>query len=487
MPETATPDSGGLLLQLLTESFAFRALLGSLAAAGLAGLAVQGQLVHSTRARRLFVLAPVLVAVAAGVATARQATAVYLPQLFVASASSGAAEQVLNLIDELRWISLDRELDLFFVAWVTIAFLLVSRRLAGVLAVRRLMRRARTPDGRHGDLVDLAERIASRMGLPSPRLLLVPGCPGGAFATGTLRPVVAVAPELVATLDDRELEGLVAHELAHLYRRDPLLCLFVGLFRDLTFFIPAVHLAARWLRREQEESADQVAAQVTARPAALASSILKIWDGAARSGPRVACAAVPADVLWRIGGRKRSSRTTAVSEAARLVSRRVERLISGSYRVTLLRRRVEIALATSVLIAASGTAVAVPAWMADQYPGMLIGPLPAVPDAPVESEVFATYRYLTRDNPTAAGVAAAANASSSLSSEACPCIETQAQLRQGVVATAPAAEPSLRWASSSQPYSLHDPGRDGVPSARSLWTMNERQSRLGVFLLDGSG
>ncbi|MPZ86674.1 MAG: M48 family metalloprotease [Nitriliruptorales bacterium] len=486
MPQTATPDSGGFLLQLLTESFAFRALLGSLAAAGLTSLAVYGHLVHSTRARRLFVLAPVLVAAAAGIVTARQATAVYLPQLFVASASSGAAEQVLDLIDELRWISLDRELNLLVAAWATIAAILLARRLVGILTVRSVLSPGMAPAEDHRRLVMLVDSLAPRMGLRSPRLLLVERCPGGAFASGTLRPLIAVDPEFVRTLDDRELEGLLAHELAHLHRRDPLLCLLVGLFRDLTFFLPPAYLAGRWLWREQEESADQVAAEVTARPASLASSILKVWDRATLAGPPVACAAVPADVLWRSGSRGSAPGAHALSRAARMVSRRVERLVSGDYLVTSLRRRIEIAMAISMLVAASGTAVAVPNWIGDQYARILIGSLPALPDTPVESEAFATYRYLTRDS-AAAGEVQAARAGNADASAACPCVESQTQLRMRMPATAPKIEPGLRWSGTSQPFDLRDPRLDDVPSARSLWTLNERQPRLGVFLVDGSG
>ena len=64
--------------------------------------------------------------------------------------------------------------------------------------------------------------------------------------------------DLVEQLDTRELEGLLAHELAHIARRDVPLNVAIGVIRDLTFFVPPLHLAARWLRQEQEHAADDL-------------------------------------------------------------------------------------------------------------------------------------------------------------------------------------------------------------------------------------
>ncbi len=263
------PPTGGFLLSLLTESFAVRALLGSLVAAGLAALVVRTSLVRTRAARRLVVLAPVTTAAAAAVWSLWDAEA-YLPELWLTSAGAPSAGQVLQLLGEWRVVSPARGGDLLVVAWGLVAGVLLTRRAAGLVTARRLVRMAEPVASDH-PLARVAADLAGDLGLRRVRILLLDGCPGGAFTTGSRHPVVVVDPALTSSLDGRELEGLVAHELAHVARRDPLVEVLVGVFADLTFFLPTVSLAARRLRREQEESADELASTATRRPAALAS------------------------------------------------------------------------------------------------------------------------------------------------------------------------------------------------------------------------
>jgi hypothetical protein len=205
-------ESGGFFLSLLTESFAVRALVGSLAAAVLATIAVRAGVVRSSRGRRLLVLAPVLTAAAAGVASLRGAEA-YLPQLerVATTAHAGAAGQVLDLLGDLRTVSTTHGMDFLLVAYGTVVGLLVLRRVSGFITARRLLRRATAPNG-HGYLVPLLNALALRMRVAPPRLVLLEDCPGGAFTLGTRKAVIALDPALLAHLDPRERD-LQIHEV----------------------------------------------------------------------------------------------------------------------------------------------------------------------------------------------------------------------------------------------------------------------------------
>lgn len=518
-----TPAGAGFLLELVYESFAVRALLGSLAAACLAGLAVRFHLVRSTRARRLVILAPMLVAAAAGVATAATATATtsggFLPRLWMARSGADAADAVIDYLADARWISLDR-VDLLLVGYVAILALLMARRLLGAVAVRRVLRGGRAPRDDERVVVATARRLARAAGQRVPRLLVVERCPGGAFAHGVLRPTVVLDPGLVEQLDDRELEGLVAHELAHLRRADPLTCLVVGVFRDATFFLPTMHVAARWLRREQEESADELAATLTRRPAALASSILKVWErsradrsrlGLAR-GPRVACAAVA--VPLGLSPYDRARRSPRPIPGARIVTRRIERLIAGRRDLTRGRRLAEVTLAVLVLVVGAAAAIVIPERISEdlQARSVSLAWLPPAPVAPDESPVLAAFRSLTdataasaaattadastastaastadatiADATTAATTAGASTPAVSRAAVAsgCPCVESQADLRSGRQAEGVARAPGLLWAHGREAsHDLRDASRDGFPNARPLWTSGG--DGLGVFLV----
>lgn len=66
--------------------------------------------------------------------------------------------------------------------------------------------------------------LAQRAGIPEPRLYLVPDRSPNAFATGRSpkHGVVAVNQGLLEMLDYKEVEGVVAHEIAHIKHRDTL-------------------------------------------------------------------------------------------------------------------------------------------------------------------------------------------------------------------------------------------------------------------------
>jgi heat shock protein HtpX len=68
----------------------------------------------------------------------------------------------------------------------------------------------------------LVSKLAQRMGLPMPKLWLIPDESPNAFATGRnpSHSSVAFTEGILKLMDDRELEGVVAHELGHVLNRD---------------------------------------------------------------------------------------------------------------------------------------------------------------------------------------------------------------------------------------------------------------------------
>ena len=463
--------SGGLFL-LLTESFAVRAMLGSVVAIGLVYVVIRGAGVRCGRARRLLVLAPITAAVAAAIVSVGDA---FLPRLWVATTQSTSAVQLLQFLGEPWFLTPQRDVDLLLLAWATVALVLLTRRLTGVLAVRRLVGKAAPPSG-YGDLVPVVDRLAQGMSIRPPALLLLPQCPGGAFTARALRPVLVVDPVVVDGLDQRELEGLVAHELAHIRRRDNLLAGIIGVVRDLAFFLPPIHAAARWLRQEREESADELASEITRRPGALASSILKVWESSTASRRPVVCAAVPPRLALAGGG--------AVIEA------RVERLISIRDALPAWRRRAELGLAGIVTATAVGAAVALPAWMVTHHDaaGLAVGylsPVESVGSVP-EAPAFATFRSLA-PAPAAATSVGVSRPEAGAAMTACPCVETRTQMRDR---SQPAAATSgIAWKSSREdaPWELRSVRNASLSrDTRALWTVSEPGQHVGFFVLGAS-
>jgi heat shock protein HtpX len=74
-------------------------------------------------------------------------------------------------------------------------------------------------------LYAIVHRLATRAGVPMPRVYLIPSETPNAFATGRNpeHAVVAVTEGIMRILDEDELEGVLAHELSHVKNRDVLI------------------------------------------------------------------------------------------------------------------------------------------------------------------------------------------------------------------------------------------------------------------------
>ena len=81
------------------------------------------------------------------------------------------------------------------------------------------------PVGPEHPLYQLTARLAQRAGLPMPKVYIIPDDSPNAFATGRnpSHAAVAATEGLMRILDQREIEGVIAHELAHVKNRDILI------------------------------------------------------------------------------------------------------------------------------------------------------------------------------------------------------------------------------------------------------------------------
>ena len=173
-------------------------------------------------------------------------------------------------------------------------------------------------------LYNMVKELAGRAGLPMPRVYIIDEAQPNAFATGRNPENAAVAATtgILQMLSQRELRGVMAHELAHVQHRDilistisatmagaisalaniamffggrdeegrpanPLASILVALLAPL-----AASLIQMAISRAREFEADRGGAQISGDPLALADALAKI-DAYARGIPMPAAEAHP--------------------------------------------------------------------------------------------------------------------------------------------------------------------------------------------------
>jgi heat shock protein HtpX len=168
------------------------------------------------------------------------------------------------------------------------------------------------------------DRLRQRAGLPMPVVAVAPHEQPNAFATGRSpkKAVVAVTTGILKSMPQEELEGVIAHELAHIKNRDmliatvaagiagalsnlPYLFLFGGASSDDEGGHPFAQLALLLLApigamliqmavsRQREFEADRVGALILGRPMPLARALTRLDAMAHRIPMQVAPAAAP--------------------------------------------------------------------------------------------------------------------------------------------------------------------------------------------------
>lgn len=124
---------------------------------------------------------------------------------------------------------------------------------------------------------------AERAGVDPSLLRVVEDASNPAFTTGWWHPTIYLSRRLALSLESAELSALIAHEAAHVARRDPLrLSVYRFLGRTL-FWLPAISRLAADVADEAEVEADDRAAGST--PLILASAIVSVarWNQGQRA------------------------------------------------------------------------------------------------------------------------------------------------------------------------------------------------------------
>ncbi len=149
------------------------------------------------------------------------------------------------------------------VVWLAGVAALSIRLLGGWLVAQRLVKRAVQPVA--PEIHALARRLAARLALDRVVRLLESSAVSAPVTIGWLKPVVLLPAAAMTGLSTDQVEALLAHELAHVWRLDYLVNLLQSAVETLLFYHPAVWWASRLVRTEREHCCDDVAITVCDR------------------------------------------------------------------------------------------------------------------------------------------------------------------------------------------------------------------------------
>lgn len=189
----------------------------------------------------------------------------------------------------------------------------------------------------------MVEEVARAAGIPKPRVFVIPERQPNAFATGRNpeHGVVAVTEGIVTMLSERELRGVIAHELAHIKNRDILVAtVAAGIAAAVSYIANAAQFAVIFgmgrsddegespfgallmaliaplvatliqlgISRSREYLADETAARLTGDPEGLARALEKLERGAAAIPAHVEPATASLFIVSPLAGRQTFTR-----------------------------------------------------------------------------------------------------------------------------------------------------------------------------------
>ena len=181
--------------------------------------------------------------------------------------------------------------------WMAGVLTLSMRYLAGWTYTLRLRRRGTRAVGQRWQ--EQRARLAKQLGVTRPVRLMASALVQVPTVAGWLRPIILMPVGVFTGLTPRQVEMVIAHELAHIRRHDYLVNLMQAMCETLLFYHPAVWWVSQRIRVEREHCCDDLVVAVCGDAFTYAEALTKMEEDRL-AAPRLALAATGGSLMDRV-------------------------------------------------------------------------------------------------------------------------------------------------------------------------------------------
>jgi len=158
-----------------------------------------------------------------------------------------------------------------------IALVIIGRWAQLFLFLNSFKKEERLSETGYPRLYETLDRLAKKFNVKQPDLVLAKNFQFVPFSVGSITPIIVLSAELLENFTHEQLEIMLAHELAHITRRDNFTGWASLICRDLMFYNPLAYKIYGKIEEEKELACDRIAHEKTGiSTKAIANTLLDI-------------------------------------------------------------------------------------------------------------------------------------------------------------------------------------------------------------------
>lgn len=181
----------------------------------------------------------------------------------------------LSLTDQVKSL-IDREFGWIFGVWLVFFVLKSLKLMSGLYQVYRI--RYRNIHPLNDDWTKKVALFSQTLGIKRTVTLLQSGLVHIPTTVGWLKPIILLPIGLVFQLPPQQIDAILWHELAHIWRRDYLINLMQHLLEAVFFFNPGLLWLSSLIREEREVCCDELVLAHTASKTQYVEALLAFQD-----------------------------------------------------------------------------------------------------------------------------------------------------------------------------------------------------------------